>query len=61
MDGDFIVSSHQVDIGVDGTIEKLMGVVMDMTEGEELGDGPGFQRSVVAAGTPTVVLHGHDV
>jgi hypothetical protein len=60
MDGDFIVSSHQVDFG-DGRIEKLVGVVMDMTDGVEVGDGTCVQYSVVAAGTPTVVLLGHDV
>jgi hypothetical protein len=44
MDGNFIISSHQVDFGKDGTTEKLVGVV-DMTDGEAVGDGPGVQRS----------------
>jgi hypothetical protein len=59
MDGNLIVSSHQIDFGKDGTTEKLVGVV-DMTDGEAVEDGPGVQRSVVAAGTTTVVLLGHD-
>jgi hypothetical protein len=32
MDGDLVVSSHQVDFGEDGRAKKLVGVVMDMTE-----------------------------
>jgi hypothetical protein len=32
MDGNLIVRSHQVDLGEDGTTEKLVGVVMDMTD-----------------------------
>jgi hypothetical protein len=60
MDGDFIAYSHQVDLGEDGTTEKLMGVVVDMTYGVAAGDGPGIECSVVAARTRTVVL-GYDV
>jgi hypothetical protein len=33
-----IVSSHHVDLE-DGTTEKLVGVVMDMMDGEGIGDG----------------------
>jgi hypothetical protein len=33
MDEDFIVSSYQVDFWKDGTTEKLVGVVIDMTMG----------------------------
>jgi hypothetical protein len=33
MDGDFIVSLHQVDFEKDGAIETLVGVVVDMTDG----------------------------
>jgi hypothetical protein len=57
MDGDLVVDSHQVDFGEDGATEKLVGVVVDMADGVEVGNGPGVQCSVVAAGTPTVVLH----
>jgi hypothetical protein len=59
MDGYMIVSSHQIDLG-EGTTEKLVGAVMDMTEVVALGDGPSVECSVVDAGKPTVVL-GHDV
>jgi hypothetical protein len=60
MDGDFIVFSRLVDLGEDGTTEKLVGVVMDMTDGIAVGDGPGVECPVVAAGTLRVVF-GHDV
>jgi hypothetical protein len=61
MYGNLVVSSHQVDFGKDGTTEKLVGVVEDMTDGVAVGDCPGVQSSVVTAGTPTVVLLRHDV
>jgi hypothetical protein len=41
--------------------EKLVGVIIYMADGVAVGGGPGVQRSVVAAGTPTVVLLGYDV
>jgi hypothetical protein len=41
MDGDLILSSHQVDLGEDGTTEKLVGVVIDITDGVTVGDGSG--------------------
>jgi hypothetical protein len=41
MHGNFVVRSHQVDLGEDGTTKKLVGVVMDMTDGVAVGDGPG--------------------
>jgi hypothetical protein len=41
MDGDLIVSSHQVDLGEDGATEKLVGIVMNMTDGVAVRDDPG--------------------
>jgi hypothetical protein len=41
MNGNLIVRTHQVDLGEDGTTEKLVRVVMDMTDGIAVGDGPG--------------------
>jgi hypothetical protein len=38
MDGDLIVSSHQVDFREDGTTEKLVGVIMDMSDGVAVGN-----------------------
>jgi hypothetical protein len=61
MDGDFVVSSHQVDFGEDGITEKLVGVVMDMPDGVAVGNGTGVEGSVIATGTPPVILLGHDV
>jgi hypothetical protein len=37
MDGDLIVSSHQIHLGEDETTEKLVGVVMDMMDGSGRG------------------------
>jgi hypothetical protein len=55
MNGNLVVRSHQVDLGEDGRTEKLVRVVMDMTDGVAVGDGPSVLSSVVATGTPTVV------
>jgi hypothetical protein len=56
MNVDLVVGSHQVDFGKDGATEKLVGLVVDMADGVAVGNSPGVQRSVVAAGTPTVFL-----
>jgi hypothetical protein len=61
MDGDLVVSSHQVDFGEDGTTEKLVGVVMDMPDGVAVGNCTGVEGSVIATGTPPVALLGNDV
>jgi hypothetical protein len=61
MDRNLVVGSHQVDFGKDGTAEKLVGVVVDVTDGVAVENGAGVQRSAVAVGTPSVVLLGHDV
>jgi hypothetical protein len=61
MDGDLILSLHQVDFGEDGKTEKQVGVVVDMTDWVAVGNGSGVQRSVVAAGTPTVIPFWYDV
>jgi hypothetical protein len=37
MDRYLVVFCHQFDLGEDGTTEKLVGVVMDMTDGVALG------------------------
>jgi hypothetical protein len=52
--------SQQVDLGEDGTTEKLVGVIMDMTNGVAVGEGPGVECYIIDAGTFTIVL-GHDV
>jgi hypothetical protein len=38
-----------------------VGIVVDVTDGVAIGNGPGVQRSIVAAGTPTVVLLRYDI
>jgi hypothetical protein len=42
MDRDLIASSRQVDLGEDGTTERLVGKVMDMMDGVSVGDGLGL-------------------
>jgi hypothetical protein len=42
MDGDLIVSSHQVDFREDGITEKLVGVIMDMPDGVAVGNSMGI-------------------
>jgi hypothetical protein len=37
MDCGMVVGSHQVDHGEDGTPEKLVGVIIDMTDGVRSG------------------------
>jgi hypothetical protein len=44
MYGNLIISSHHVDFGEDGTTEKLVAVVMDMTDRVAVVDGSGVQR-----------------
>jgi hypothetical protein len=61
MDGDLVVRSHQVDLGEDGTPEKLVGVIVDMTDGVAVCNCPGIECPVVAAREPTVVFLGYDV
>jgi hypothetical protein len=61
MDGDFVVCSHQVDLGEGGTPEKLVGIIVDMTDGVAVWDRPEVECPVVAARTPTVVFLGYDV
>jgi hypothetical protein len=58
MDGDLVVRSRQVDLGEDGTPEKLVGVIVDMTNGVAAWDCPGVECPVVAARAPTVVSLG---
>jgi hypothetical protein len=60
MDGDLVVSSHQFDIGEDGTTENLVEVIMDMPAGVAVGNVAGVEGSVIATGTSRVVL-GNDV
>jgi hypothetical protein len=54
-----VICSHV--FGQEVTNEKLVGVLVDIKEEIAFGDGLGLQYSVVAAGTSTVALLGHDV
>jgi hypothetical protein len=56
MDRDLILSSHQVDFGEDGTTEKRVGVIMDMSNGVAVGGGTKVEGFVIATGTPSVDL-----
>jgi hypothetical protein len=61
MDGDLIACCHQFAFGEEGTTDKLVEVIMNMTDGLVVGDVPDVECSVVIAGTPTVAVLGHDV
>jgi hypothetical protein len=61
MDKDLVVSSHQVDFGENETTEKLVGVIMNILDGVAVGNGTGFEGSVIATGTPPIALLGYDV
>jgi hypothetical protein len=41
MNGDLVVSSHQVSFGENGTTEKLVGVTMEMPYKVAVGNGMG--------------------
>jgi hypothetical protein len=56
-----IVCFHQIDLGEEGTTEKLVRVVIDMPVGVAVRDGPGVECSVVAARAPLVALLEHDM
>jgi hypothetical protein len=43
MDGNLVLCSHQIDLGEEGTAEKLVGVVVEMLDGIAVADGPGIQ------------------
>jgi hypothetical protein len=43
MDRDFVVDSHQVDLGENGTSEKLIGVITDMPDGVVVGNVTGVR------------------
>jgi hypothetical protein len=45
MDGNLVVRSHQVDLGEDGTPERLVGVIVDMMDGVSVWDCSGFESS----------------
>jgi hypothetical protein len=61
MEWDLVVRTHQVDLGEDGTSEKLVGVIVNMMDGLAVWDCPGVEYPVVAARAPTVVFLGYDV
>jgi hypothetical protein len=46
MDGNLIVGSHQVYFGENGTIEKLVGAIMNMPDGVVGKNGTGVEGSV---------------
>jgi hypothetical protein len=61
MDVEFVVRSHQLDLGVVGTSEKLVGVIVDMTDRVAAWDCPCVECPVVPARAPIVVFLGYDV
>jgi hypothetical protein len=61
MDVYFVVCSHRVDLGEDGTPKKLVGIILGMTDGVVEWDCPNVECLVVAARTLTFVFLGCDV
>jgi hypothetical protein len=61
MEGGLGVRSHQNDLGEDGTLEKLVGVIVDISDEIVVWDCPGVEWSAIAARAPTVVFLGHDM
>jgi hypothetical protein len=43
MDGDFVVRSHQVNLGEDATPENLVEIIVDMTDGVAVCVCPGVE------------------
>jgi hypothetical protein len=58
MNGDLVLRSHQVDLG---TSEKLVELIVDMTDGVVVWECPGVECSVVAVRAPTIAFIGYDV
>jgi hypothetical protein len=56
-----VVSPRQVDLREGVTTRELVGIIVNVTDGVAVGNGTGVQRSIVAAGIPTVVLFRHDM
>jgi hypothetical protein len=61
VDGNLVVCPHKIDLREDVTTRKLVGVIMNVTDGVAVGNGSGVQRSIVTTRTPTVALLGHDL
>jgi hypothetical protein len=61
VDRNLIVCSDSIDLRENARTRELVGVIMYVSDGVAVGNGLGVQRSIVSAGTPTVVVLGHDV
>jgi hypothetical protein len=61
VNGNLVVGPHQVDLGGETTTRWLVGVIMYVANMIAVGDGSGVESSIIATGTPTVDLLGHDV
>jgi hypothetical protein len=56
MDRNLVICSNPMDLGEETATGELMIVVMVVTDRIAVWNGKGVQRSIVSAGTPTVVL-----
>jgi hypothetical protein len=56
VDEDLILCSHKIDLRDDIKIGNWVGVVIDITNGVAVGDGPGVECSVTYAGKPDVAF-----
>jgi hypothetical protein len=57
MHGNLVVCPHQIDLGVEGTTREVMGVIVDVTDG----NGSDVKSSTVTTWMSTVVLLGHNM
>jgi hypothetical protein len=59
MYGNLVVGFYQVDLREQTTPRKLVRVIMYVADGIVVWNSSGVQRSIVAAGSPTVILLGY--
>jgi hypothetical protein len=58
---DLVVSLDEIYFGEDGASRQAMGIVMDVFDGEGIGDGSGVESTLVPTRKPTVFLLGHEM
>ena len=56
-----MVSPDEIYFGEDGASRKVMGIVVDVSDGVGIGDGSGVESMLVSTQKPPVVLLGHEM
>jgi hypothetical protein len=57
MRGNLVVCPLQTDLWEEATTRELMGVIMYVMDGKEVGNNSGVQRSIVSVATTVVLRH----